>query len=250
MNLRIVIIGLCLFVGLRAGPAFAACTLPAGADCATGPCDGETRETGHILYNADHKVHQSCREDGTWQALGPMTPDPCASGPTPGTVCNNGSVYAGLSPDGLVPLYTTPADAGQFSWNDGSTNYVDTAMQNCVSNTPGAEASCQTGEANTALLVGLGTTPSPAPYVAARHCDSLVAHGRSDWYLPAQDELDVLFDNRVAIGGFDVSGLHPAGRYWSSSESSSDNARAQRFSSGVQLNPPKDTGHSVRCVRR
>jgi hypothetical protein len=38
--------------------------------------------------------------------------------------------------------------------------------------------------------------------VAARHCNDLSAHGKDDWYLPAQDELDVMYDNRVAIGGF------------------------------------------------
>ena len=40
--------------------------------------------------------------------------NPCA-GPLPpvGTVCADGFVYAGLTPDGNVKMYTTPADAGQ-----------------------------------------------------------------------------------------------------------------------------------------
>jgi len=191
-------------------------------------------------------------QSGTWQDRNRDTSDLCSSctPPSVGTACADGSVYAGLSPDGTVPMFTTPADAGQFTWNDGTATYVDTAMQNCISVTPGAQASCQTGEANTALLVGLGTTPSPAPYVAARHCDDLSAHGHDDWYLPAQDELDVLFDNRVAIGGFNVSGSFPAGSYWSSSERLDYIARSQRFSDGFQLNINKSHGLSVRCVRR
>jgi len=158
----------------------------------------------------------------------------------------DGSIYAGESPDGNVAMYTTPADAGQFSWNDGTSTWVDTAMVNCKS----AQASCDTGEANTSLLVGLGTSPSPAPYVAARHCDNLTAHGHSDWYLPARYELAVLRTNRTAIGGFNLTGSNPAGWYWSSSERGYGPSWLQRFSDGVQLNGGKSVGLSVRCVRR
>jgi len=159
----------------------------------------------------------------------------------------DGSIYAGESPDGNVAMYTTPADAGQFSWNNGTSTWLDIAMVNCT----GAQASCDTGEANTALLVGLGTSPSPAPYVAARHCDNLTAHGHSDWYLPASTELAVLRTNRVAIGAFNISGSFPAGWYWSSSESSNALSWNQRFSDGTQsLFNLKFGDLSVRCVRR
>lgn len=212
--------------------AFAQCTGPAGI-------------TGEVQFNTSHDVFQGCTSRG-WMAFHPPAPDPCAGSPSPGDVCSDGSVYAGLSPDGNVPMYTTPADAGQFSWNDGTSNWVDTAMVNCTS----AEASCNTGEANTSLLVGLGTSPSPAPYVAARHCDNLTAHGHSDWYLPARYELAVLRTNRTAIGGFNLTGSFPAGWYWSSSERLNFYSWSQRFGDGFLANNNKNYGLSVRCVRR
>lgn len=165
--------------------------------------------------------------------------DPCAGSPSPGDVCADGSVYAGLSPDGNVPMYTTPADAGQYSWNNGTTNWIDTAMAN---------NSYTTGEANTTLLVGLSDAASP--YAAAVYCDGLSAHGQTDWYLPARDELNVLYTNRAAIGGFNTSGSFPAGSYWSSSESNIVAAWFQGFSDGYQDSNVKDLGLSVRCVRR
>lgn len=229
----VTLLGLMLIIGAQ--PAHAVCTNPDGV-------------AGSIVFNKDHQVMQYC-DDTNWQQVGPSPSGPQGC-PNIGNTCTDGSIYAGLSPDGNVAMYTTPADAGQFSWNDGTTNYVDTAMQNCLSSSPGAEASCQTGEANTALLVALGTTPSPAPYVAARHCDNLDAHGQTDWHLPAQDELNVLWVNRVAIGGFNVTGSFPAGHYWSSSELDNNNASLQRFSDGNQLTVNKASGLSVRCVRK
>ena len=176
--------------------------------------------------------------------------DPCPGSPSPGDVCPDGSIYAGLSPDGNVPMYTTPADAPSLmSWNNGTSNWFDTAMQNCTTATPGSQASCRTGEANTTLLVGL--TGSHAPYNAAVYCDGLTAHGHSDWYLPAQDELDVLYDNHTAIGGFNTSGSYPAGWYCSSSERDGSHMWAQNFSTGFQSNlNPKNFTYPVRCVRR
>lgn len=212
--------------GFFESPAFASCTSSASAICET------------------------ARDDDTRHALDPAKSDPCTDKPAPGTVCDDGSVYAGDSPDGDVPMFTTPADEGQFSWNDGTANYVATTMQDCKSASPGTQLSCRTGRANTDLLVALGTSPSPAPYVAARHCDDLVAHGHSDWYLPAQDELNILWRNRVAIGGFDLSGSNPAGFYWSSSHFSNYGARGQDFGVGFLISTSKLNRLSVRCVRR
>ena len=165
--------------------------------------------------------------------------------PSIGDVCADGSIYAGLSPDGNVAMYTTPANApGIYAWNNGTMNWIDTAMLNCLSPPPGAMPSCRTGEANTTLLAGLSDAASP--YEAAEYCDGLSAHGHTDWYLPASDELDVLFDHRDAIGGFDAGGAW----YWSSSEQHLFHARAQQFMTGSQNAGGKSTRLPVRCVRR
>ncbi len=205
-------------------------------------CNGTN--AGVIRYLSSCKKMEFCN-GSAWSESGSADPcNPCGAPPAIGTTCGDGSVYAGLSPDGNVPMYTTPADAGQFSWNDGTGNWVNTPMQDCITN----ELSCTTGYANTALLVGLGSSPSPAPYAAAQYCNNLNAHSHSDWYLPSRAELGVLFANRIAIGGFNTSGSFPAGFYWSSSERGSS-AWDINFSNGAEW-PSTDTGESVRCVRR
>lgn len=230
MKVFIFVFGALIFANL---PAFAQCANPNGI-------------RGELLFNDADDVFQVCTARG-WMALHARAPDPCAGTPSPGDICHDGSVYAGLSPDGNVPMYTTPADAGQFSWNDGTTNWLDIpALTNCSN----LEAACNTGEANTALLASIGTGPSPAPYEAARHCYNLTAHGHSDWYLPARHELNVLDTNRMAIGGFDISGANPSGVYWSSSEYDNDSTWGRYFNGTGQNARFKRINHSVRCVRK
>jgi hypothetical protein len=172
---------------------------------------------------------------------------------TIGETCADGLIYAGLSPDGSEPMYTTPADAPSvYAWNDGTSNYTDIAMVNCTDTSPGTASSCQTGEANTALLVALNGSGTPAPYAAAEYCNGLSAHGYDDWYLPAQDELNVLHTNKNTgdlNGTFDETGTL-ASFYWSSSELDNQNARLQRFTDGLQFGTNKNTGITVRCVRK
>ena len=212
-----------------------------------GACTGPVRPEGALLYNSSSKVMQYCDGAG-WVGTGKGVPAGPAAGPTGcpnvGDVCPDGSVYAGLSPDGNVAMYTTPADAGFYTWNNGTSSYIDTAMVNCTDNTPGTASSCRTGEANTALLVGLSDAASP--YSAAVHCDGLSAHGHTDWYLPALDELYVLYNNRIAIGGFDTSGVW---YYWSSSENTAHSAKVQ-FSDVIRPDSNKAGSAPVRCVRR
>lgn len=75
------------------------------------------------------------------------------------------------------------------------------------------------------------------------------AHGRGDWRLPTPGELDVMFNNRAAIGNFDGAGPFHVEWYWSSSESNSNNAWFQKFSDGNQIICGKRHGLAVRCVR-
>ena len=63
--------------------------------------------------------------------------------------------------------------------------------------------------------------------------------------MPTKAELNVLFRNRAAIGGFDTTGSNPAGWYWSSSRFY-NGAWAQRFSDGIQYDYPGTTPH--RCA--
>lgn len=87
-------------------------------------------------------------------------------------------------------------------------------------------------------------------------------HGHHDWRLPTRKELDVLFNNRAAIGGFNKTGHPIDGYYWSSTEGVEDRedgftkivqderfAQGQRFTEGAQCDLRKDLAHSVRLVR-
>jgi hypothetical protein len=98
------------------------------------------------------------------------------------------------------------------------------------------------------------TTPADAPGIysldaASTYCSALYAHGHQDWRVPSKGELTVLFNNRTAIGEFDVSGSDPAGWYWSASQLGEWNAWGQRFSDAGQDFTNKDNPSSVRCVR-
>jgi hypothetical protein len=175
----------------------------------------------------------------------------CTASPSIGTVCADGSIYAGLSPDGNVKMFTTRCDAGQtwdgvsactgsrtgMNWNNGTINYTVTGI---TGNT--------TGKSNSAALAALADAGSP--HTAASYCESLSINGKTDWYLPALSELNVLYSNRSAIRNFEPVGSY----YWVSTETSSSNAWIQNLTTGVQYSNSgvnnKTNGYYVRCVRR
>ena len=95
--------------------------------------------------------------------------------------------------------------------------------------------------------------PADAPLThtfnqAQEYVATLDAHGDQDWRVPTKDELNVMFQNRAAIGGFYVIGSGPAAWYWSSTEDGID-AWVQRFSDGHQGWDFKNAFSSLRCVR-
>lgn len=234
--MRLALIFMVMFLGVSVA-AHAACVNPAGAP-------------GDFFYSEDHRVFQGCTVDGWYAFTTPhVLTDPCLdAGVTPGTVCASGAVYAGVTPDGNVPMYTTPADAGLFAWNNANWNADESTY------TVTGQTSNVTGDSNTAALITIDSdavVPGIQPHRAAQHCADLIAHGHGEWYQPALDELNVLRGNRHAIGNFDLSGEYPGGWYWSSSEHSNRHARPQRFSDGVQTNSGgKHNAWSLRCVSK
>ncbi len=107
--------------------------------------------------------------------------------------------------------------------------------------TTGATATALgTGNANTNTIVNIQGAGS----YAAKLCYDLLLNGYSDWYLPSKDELNKLYLNKTAIGGF-VSNF-----YWSSSEYDANNAWDQFFSNGgIQSSIIKFSTEYVRAVR-
>ncbi|MBJ7541970.1 DUF1566 domain-containing protein [Rhodomicrobium udaipurense] len=180
------------------------------------------------------------------------TASACSAGITVGGTCPDGTIYAGTSPDGIVPMYTTPCDAGMTlsggictgsrltkTWNNGTSNWKVTGFTSMV-----------TGRANTLGLAALddsGDAYPASPYKAAVYCNGLSTGGHTDWYLPSTNELNILYTNRVAIGGFETTN---GDWYWSSTEVTSDVVWIQRFTDGNQNYNGKSGSNGVRCVRR
>ncbi|MFT4059599.1 MAG: IPT/TIG domain-containing protein [Legionella sp.] len=106
------------------------------------------------------------------------------------------------------------------------------------------------GAANTTTIVGILGAGS----YAAQLCNDFEVDSQgntscqagnacyNDWFLPARDQLNCLFINRIAVGGF-------ADVYWSSTERTAFSAWYQDFISGTQASTSKDLDIRVRCVR-
>ena len=82
---------------------------------------------------------------------------------------------------------------------------------------------------------------------AADICANLVIGGYDDWYLPSKDELNKLYQNRLLIGGFLLSGQYSY--YWSSTEYSNSAAFVTGFENGSLAPGGKNNYYQVRPVR-
>jgi hypothetical protein len=96
--------------------------------------------------------------------------------------------------------------------------------------------------------------PEDAPMIytlpgAIRYALQLEAHGHKDWRVPGKEELDLLYKNRAAVGGFDESGGFPSGWYWSCTERRNYEGWSQRFTDGEQSYNLKFLHSRLRCVR-
>jgi hypothetical protein len=139
-------------------------------------------------------------------------------------------------------LIATPSDqAGQGSgvpWFNGTYSVVGAA----------ATALGKGNENTNTIIANQG-----AGNYAAKICADLVLGGYSDWYLPSKDELNKLYLNQAAVGGFST----PLYYYYSSTEyydAPPSNtidccAWSQNFSNGDQDGFNKDFGPRTRAMR-
>ena len=107
-----------------------------------------------------------------------------------------------------------------------------------------------TGATGIAIGAGLSNTNTIiasqgaiATTYAAGLARAYTGGGYTDWYLPSKDELNKLYINRVAIGGFANS------YYWSSSEDYFLYAWIQNFTNGFRSNNAKHNTFYVRAIR-
>lgn len=190
---------------------------------------------GSIRYNSASSCAEFC--DGsawTCPSGGCTAPASCTN---VGDVCSDGSIFAGFivySNSSCEPLYVTDNNQSTASqWkNAGGTDDIST-------NDP------VDGQVNHANRGG-----ALSSFPAFDLCESNTYHGKTDWYLPARAELNLLWLNQTAINA-NAAGNFTTGGYWSSTEDNDTNdAWAQNLGGGGQNHDPKTNAYDVRCVRR
>jgi hypothetical protein len=208
----------------------------------------EIRATSPTSANTTNTITASVGGTTSGWQLSTSQTGPCGSSPTIGQTCSDNSIYAGISPDTNSNMYVMPCDLGQtwsgsactgtrttYCWNNCSTSYVTTSV-----------TSLTTGRLNTSNLNALSGN-TDGPYAAATACYNQT-FGSESWYLPADNELKVIWTN---LSNGIVQNNFSLGQYWSSTESSNANALSQNFNTGVFSGSTKSFSTLyVRCARR
>lgn len=163
-----------------------------------------------------------------------------------------------------------------------SAQFGPSEWKNANTTTPGAD-SVINGPQNTADMVADGNS---TVYPCAHFCNDLVIGGFTDWYMPAQNELEVCYFNlkptTASNSTSGTNGINPnavparasnytsgnpaqttatdfqtgnaeafsALKYWSSTELTYSDARVQYFNNGAKDTNSKSGTGRVRAIRR
>lgn len=168
---------------------------------------------------------------------------------------NNISAYGNEVSFTTLSVGQTGPGGGIVFFNKGNTNggwqYLESATSDqsigiawgCAGTSiPGTQLTVGSGEANTSLIVAGCSDAS----FAAKLCNNFVSGGQSDWFLPSQDELNLMHKNMHLNnqGNFNTSA-----NYWSSTEFVNYLAWNFNFYFGVANGYTKANAYYVRAVR-
>ena len=85
---------------------------------------------------------------------------------------------------------------------------------------------------------------------AAAICLNLNENGFDDWYLPAIEELTILYRSKTAVfPTADQKADQMEGQYWSSTETNDRNAWSMSISSGTKIETKKQEKRNIRAIR-
>jgi len=159
----------------------------------------------------------------------------------------NGTNWLNFDGSVAFPQVGTYYEGGIVVYVDGTGQHGLIATQTdqlynywgCIGTLIGASGTAlYTGDDNTALIVTCGDSH------AAHKCDTLQLNGKTDWYLPAIDELTEIYNQRAYLGTFQSY------YYWSSTEIDAGTSRALIFPGGSQNTLSKNYNGYVRCMRQ
>ena len=148
-----------------------------------------------------------------------------------------GGIIFWLDATGQHGLIAATADQNTgIQWYNGTYRYTGTAGDGLYA-----------GAMNTAMIVATQMADNQSGSFAAKVCaDYSVTVGGvtyGDWYLPSKYELNLLYLQKIAVGGF------ASAYYWSSTEGNDYAAWIQDFDGGTQRSNYKNLALRVRAVR-
>jgi len=143
-------------------------------------------------------------------------------------------------------LVVDTADLNTSSvWSNVTTTFIGSTAQ-----------STWDGNSNSNAIVGQGGFTSGA----AKLCLDSTNNSKTDWYLPAIDELSLLWQNRFNVnrtlfgsssyGAIEAATQIDYNAYWSSAEDSNSTAWYFNFVNGFASNASKSYTANVRAVRK
>ncbi len=177
------------------------------------------------------------------------------AGETPLNLLNRGAAildFYGKRYQGGLIFYLKSDGTGMVSAEEDQS--ID-AEWGCIGDTLLFFDTLGSGAQNTIDIV----TACPTPDIAADICTDLVLNGYDDWFLPSQDELNLMWINLADSDGNGVNmglsdpdnlGNFPTERYWTSSQYDGVTAFMQWFDDGAQFNAPKSFPTYVRAARK
>jgi hypothetical protein len=170
------------------------------------------------------------------------------SGPTAYILVDNSSgaaVWTALG--GSTTVYAIgdagPAGGIVFYITDGGLHGLEAAAVDQESTQWGCDSTLISGANGTAVGTGEQNTADIIAGCNETTAASVASAYGPGWYLPSKDELNLLYSQKVVVGGF------ASYYYWSSSQSNSYLAWYQSFDDGLQGSGSKGGTLRVRAVR-